>query len=197
MTAPTTTVISLPASTFRALHANVATDDVRFYLHSYYLDRSPAGEYRLTATDGHALVRFTLPDNAPEDFQPLIIPALARQIGKSAEMVHISITGSYPTREIRISAESKTGKAVAVATAEHKEIDMKYPGVESVVPTRDAGALDGASPMHSVNPLLIARTVEHLTVPCVRLWYTPKGGAIRVEVAGRDNLEMVVMPARW
>lgn len=34
-------------------------------------------------------------------------------------------------------------------------------------------------------------------VPRVRLWYTPKGGAIRVEVAERDDLELVVMPARW
>mgnify|MGYP001822996977 CR=1 FL=1 len=207
-----TITFTMPAADLRALHANVPVNDVRYYLAGYYLDTDALGNFRLTASDGHAVIRIAL-DNVEHsgigdarDFKGCIIPALGKQVPKSAHEVKVVVVklDEAPGYSIQLSATTKTGKPVALAVTTTSEVDGKYPDIDFALRNLDKCNVENPLPAKfCINYELIARSTRHLNrdpdYPALaRMAPTKDGGdPVRVEVQGRDDVLLAVMPARW
>lgn len=181
-------IIEIPANDYNALLATAAKDDIRYYLDGIYFDIEAMCA---VATDGHALLRAPIIIQDDTDrIAPFILPRLATKppAGGWARIDTDWQTVTYVT-----------AKMIQKAVYQYAPIDGKYPDYLRVIP--DPDTLQPAFKALSFNPDLISRTTAPLKINdlCVKLRATSDCGtdAIRVDIATRDDLTLVVMPKLW
>ena len=165
---------------FRALMANAAKNDVRYYLAGFFVDTA---NNTLVSTDGHAML--LVPFTPPADCEPRIYSFDAVKIPKSAEIVTIDMDAHT------LSAVSKSGKVVTTAVL--AVIDGKYPDWQSVTPSDDE--IDSGPAAFGFNPELVARSTRELG-EVVKLQFTGSENCPFLITWNETDARAIVMPAR-
>ena len=173
-------IVKIKGNYFNALLANVAKNDVRYYLDGIYLDHE---EGVMVATDGHAMT--WVPFDTTDELSESIIFSTTKPVAKSVDYVEIWIeSGADTLRWLQRGESHQIGLT---------RVDGKFPDWKRV---RGDGLNGVDVSTVAFNPNLVSRTSKALGIDGVSLTFTRDLGPIKVEYPKAPDVHSVVMPMR-
>ena len=188
---------------WNALNLFASKQDVRYYFQGLHLNRD-----RIAATNGHVLMAIRHNDVLKQKLKDLpeegvIIPTTKAIVTTKNNIVQFSIYLKWRTAKMNIKiSDSKSTKIVEV-------IDGKFPDIESVIPKDiDAIYLQNKKLALAEEPHFDAQYFELVgkaaqlinkskksKLCCVRVVGNANNAA-KVQINGRDDIDIVLMPCR-